>query len=143
MIEAEDKAALSRGMRGLSIRLARAANRTLNRKGPFWGDRWHGHALSTPRAVRHVLRYVLLNYQKHEPTSAPHITDGIDGRTSAPWLEIRDKRLRGIALGPSGWLGPHPPPWDDDRPTAPAQTWLLRLGWKKHGLLDPHEAIAS
>lgn len=28
---------------------------------------------------------------------------------------------------------------DEDRPVARARTWLLRVGWRRHGLLDPAE----
>src|SRR5262249_35563773 len=54
---------LSRGMRGLTIRLARAVNRALGRRGAVWGDRYHVRALATPRAVRHALVYVLMNFK--------------------------------------------------------------------------------
>src|SRR5262249_25651693 len=40
IIEAEDGTRLSRGMRGLTIRLARAVNRALGRRGAVWGDRY-------------------------------------------------------------------------------------------------------
>src|SRR5213594_1017676 len=61
IIEAEDGARLSRGMRGLAIRLARAVNHAIGRRGAVWGDRYHARALATPRAVRHALVYVLMN----------------------------------------------------------------------------------
>jgi REP element-mobilizing transposase RayT len=59
--EAADRRTLSGGVRGLAIRLARAVNRTLGRRGQVWGSRYHARALTTPRAVRHVLIYVLNN----------------------------------------------------------------------------------
>ena len=52
IVEAENKRALSSGVRGLSIRVARRINSLLGRSGAFWADRWHGHALKTPREVR-------------------------------------------------------------------------------------------
>ncbi len=39
LVEARDRAALSSGMRGLAIRLARTINRTLARRGSVWADR--------------------------------------------------------------------------------------------------------
>ena len=39
IIEADDGARLSAGMRGLAIRLARAVNRALGRRGAVWDDR--------------------------------------------------------------------------------------------------------
>lgn len=61
IVEADDRKAFSGGVRGLTIRLARAINRALRRRGRVWGDRFHARALSTPRAVRHALVYVLMN----------------------------------------------------------------------------------
>jgi len=63
--EASDRRALSRGIQGLSIRVARAVNRQLARKGRLFSDRYHARALKTPREVRFALRYVLLNARKH------------------------------------------------------------------------------
>ncbi|MEO8177864.1 MAG: transposase [Deltaproteobacteria bacterium] len=63
--EANERRALSRGVQGLSIRLALAINRHLERKGRLFVDRYHARALKTPREVRFALRYVLLNARKH------------------------------------------------------------------------------
>jgi len=59
LIEAEDTRARGRGMQGLGIRLAKAINRRLGRRGRVWNDRYHGRPLRTPREVRHGLAYVL------------------------------------------------------------------------------------
>src|SRR5262245_47412565 len=61
IVEAREKASLSRGMTGLSVRLARALNRALDRRGTVWGERFHSRALRTPREVRNGLIYVLMN----------------------------------------------------------------------------------
>jgi len=65
LVEAHDKGALSRGMAGLSIRVARSVNRALGRLGRVFGDRYHARPLKTPREVRHCLVYVLMNFKKH------------------------------------------------------------------------------
>src|SRR5205823_1297855 len=57
--EADTGRALSSGVRGLVIRIARAVNGALGRRGPVWGDRYHARALTTPRAVRNALVYVV------------------------------------------------------------------------------------
>jgi len=67
MVEAEDRSALSRGLQGLGIRLAKAVNRVLGRRGKVWADRFHARALTTPREVRNGLVYVLQNWRKHLP----------------------------------------------------------------------------
>src|SRR5258706_5887881 len=38
LVEADDKTSLSRGLRGMTIRLARAINRILGRAGGVWAD---------------------------------------------------------------------------------------------------------
>src|SRR5439155_7749965 len=59
LVEADGADALSRGIRGLTVRVARAVNRALGRHGNVWGDRYHARALTSPRAVRYALIYVL------------------------------------------------------------------------------------
>ena len=57
LVEAADKSSLSRGLMGLSIRVARAVNRTLKRTGRVWDDRFHARALTSPLEVaRHRVR---------------------------------------------------------------------------------------
>src|SRR5262245_59482050 len=65
IVEADDSRALRRGLRGLAIRAAPVVNRALERRGPVWKDRYHARELTTPRAVRHALVYVLMNIRKH------------------------------------------------------------------------------
>ena len=52
VVEADDKTSLARGMTGLSVRLARAYNRVVERRGRLWSERYHSRALKTPREVR-------------------------------------------------------------------------------------------
>jgi hypothetical protein len=65
LAEAQSREALSRGVQGLAIRLARAINRVLHRAGEVWADRYHARALRTPREVRNALVYVPNNWRKH------------------------------------------------------------------------------
>ena len=55
--EAQHGRALALGMQGLSVRLARAVNRALGRRGRLLADRYHTRALKTPRAVHFAVRY--------------------------------------------------------------------------------------
>ena len=55
LVEADDRTRLSRGLQGLKIRIARAVNGTLHRRGTFWAERYHARALATPREVRNAL----------------------------------------------------------------------------------------
>jgi len=128
VVEAEDRVALSRGMQGLMIRMARALNRHWKRKGTVFGDRYHGRALKTPKEVRHALRYVFGNAHKHfEQGKGPKVEEPIDLFSSAPWFDgfVESVTIRNLDRYA--------------RPTADPSTWLLRAGWKRHGLLSVHE----
>ncbi|MCU0867701.1 MAG: hypothetical protein MUC36_28285, partial [Planctomycetes bacterium] len=56
--EAAGRQALSRGLQGLLIRIARALNKLWSRRGSVFADRYHDHILKSPREVRNALRYV-------------------------------------------------------------------------------------
>ena len=63
IVEADDPAALTRGMRSLSVRIAMRVNRRVLRRtrGRVWGDRYHRRDLAGPRAVRNALVYLFAN----------------------------------------------------------------------------------
>jgi putative transposase len=65
IVEAEGKAALSRGMQGLLIRIAKAVNRVNRRRGRVFVDRYHAEILRSPRQVANTRRYVLENHRHH------------------------------------------------------------------------------
>src|SRR5262249_11478669 len=125
MVEAHDRYALSRGARGLAIRLARQVNRAVRRNGGLWGDRWHGRALTTPREVRNALVYVLANAKKH----AAGLGGPVDVCSSAPWFTAwRDATdLEALRRGL-------------DPPVCAPRTWLAATGWRRHGLVSVREA---
>jgi len=123
IVEADDGRTLARGIRGLAIRVARAVNRALGRRGALWGDRYHARALRSPREVRHALVYVLMNRRKHGGEER-----GLDPCSSALYFD--------------GWRQPaETPPLA--APVARARTWLAAVGWRRHGLLDVDERPRS
>jgi REP element-mobilizing transposase RayT len=126
LAEAAHGRALSGGVRGLAIRIARAVNRTLGRRGRVWGDRYHARALTTPRAVRHALIYVLMNFKKH---LRPRTGTELDPCSSAAWF--------------SGWRTPRAAAGLGPPPVTPARTWLARIGWRRHGLIAVTEQPKS
>jgi hypothetical protein len=79
-----------------------------------FADRYHARVLRTPREVRHALAYVLLNGRRHGVTSV-----GIDPCSSGAWFD--------------GWVGLSVPAPDASAAVAAARTWLLRVGWRRHG----------
>jgi putative transposase len=76
LVEADGAESLSRGMQGLTIRIARAVNRVGSRRGKVFADRYHAHVMSSRREVGNAVRYVLENFRHHlRPDVAP---EGID-----------------------------------------------------------------
>ena len=122
--EAIDWRALSRGVKGLEVRVARALNKLWKRCGRVFADRYHVRILRAPLQVRNALVYVLNNAKKHRAT-----TQRFDEYSSAPWF--------------TGWRGAAPACPSSDPPVASARTWLLRVGWLQHGRISPDEVPAS
>lgn len=61
IVEAGSKTTLMKSLRGLGIWLARRVNERLERRGRVIAERYHARALTTPRAVRNAIVYVLKN----------------------------------------------------------------------------------
>jgi len=136
IVEAETQTALGRGMMSIGSRLARAVNRCFSRHGRVLSDRYHVRPLATPREVRRAIAYVLLNLRKHLAERCPprsRIPVGPDPASSGRWFD-------GWRAPPnlSGCLGPQNP-GESDRSVARPRSWLLRVGWRRHGLLRPDE----
>jgi REP element-mobilizing transposase RayT len=66
LVEAQDRRALARGMKGLLVRSARALNRLWQRTGRVFPDRYYDRILKSPREVRIAKRYVLRSGHKLE-----------------------------------------------------------------------------
>jgi hypothetical protein len=119
IVEADHGRALSRGLQGLAIRLAKAVNRLLRRHGTVWAGRYHARALRTPREVRNGLVYVLLNGRKH---GAHH--RGVDPCSSGAWFSGWRETIRAVA---------------GCAPVVRARTWLLGVGWRRWGPISVRE----
>jgi putative transposase len=114
LVEAMDSRVLALGIRALSVRIARAINRSTRRSGPVWGDRYHARALRTPREVRTGIIYVLQNWRKHMVGAF-----GIDDRSSGPWFD--------------GWATTNDRPMATRPPVSKPRTWLAASGWMRAG----------
>ncbi len=114
-------------MKSVAARLARAVNRVFGRTGRVLFGRYHLQILRSPRQVRNALAYVLLNARKHwrqRNGVAPPVR--LDAASSGAWFD--------------GWK--RSPPATEGRSlqeVARGHTWLLREGWRRHGLVDPAE----
>jgi hypothetical protein len=118
IVEADGPAALARGIRALSIRLARRLNDMMGRRGPVFEDRYFAHVLRTPAEVRSALRYVRGNYAGHARNWGEKVPPGWkDPYTSAV---VRSPRTGQQTLWP-------------ETITAEARTWLLRRGRERCG----------
>jgi REP element-mobilizing transposase RayT len=102
IVEADDDEALSRGMQGLCIRVAKALNGMMGRSGPVFADHYHSRLLRTPTELVRAIAYVLDNHRRHFGEG------GVD-RFSSAALDVEG---RGALLS---------------RPVG----WLLRSGWRR------------
>lgn len=114
--EAKDASALSRGMQGLQIRIAKRLNMFWGRRGKLFCDRFQAHVLRTPREVKHALCYVLHNAKKHGVRLGAALDPFASGRWFDGWRESVEDLIA--------------------TPLARAHTWLLGRGWRRHRLLS-------
>lgn len=158
VVEAADKRALSNGLHGLAIRVARYVNDLLGRRGPLWADRWHGRALKTPREVRNALAYVLTNFRKHglqragqSPKRGSALAAGIDPYSSGEWFDGWRQWKPSSGMPPPfaearRWRSRSATSMHDEataRVTAEPETWLAGSGWRRHGLIRVDEAPSA
>jgi REP element-mobilizing transposase RayT len=127
IVEAAGAWDLACGLKSLAARLARAANRVFRRVGRVLADRCHVHVLRSPREVRNAIAYVLLNARRHlaKRGAALPRTVRIDPASSGRWF--------------AGWRRGSAPAADAPAVASP-RTWLLSVGWRRLGLIDPVEA---
>src|SRR5262245_38577399 len=132
LIEAQNNRSIACGMKSVGARIGKLANRLFARSGKVLDGRYHLRRLNTPLEVHRALRYVLLNHrhhaaQRHRPKySTHHARPAPDPASSGRWFD--------------GWrIATAPPNMTDLREVAVARTWLLRLGWRRYGLIDPTE----
>ena len=124
IVEASDADALGRGMMAIGARIARAVNRTFGRRGHVLAERFHVRIVRTPREVRNALAYVLLNARRHARRFSAGLR--IDPASSGRWF---DGWRRASAVSRCGAA----------MPVVQPRTWLLSVGWRRHGLIAPEE----
>jgi len=104
LVEAEDAIALTRGMKGLAVRMARGLNKAHGMIGQVFPDRFHSRALKSPREVAYAIRHVLGNHMKHglsrwdgstDPCSSAAFMPGPSGLTVRPKLFLIHMTLEG------------------------------------------------
>ena len=115
LCEAEDRRALSRGMQGLAIRMAKRINRTMARRGSVFADRYRARDLTTPTDTSQALRQVLLH-----PLRLGLRPYGPDPYSSGPsfdgWQHVVRDMHAFASFDPSTVVRP--------------RSWLLVIGWR-------------
>ncbi len=124
VVEADDHEMLGRAMRSVAARVANAVQRVFALAGRILAGRYHVRWLRTPTEVRNALRYVLLNVRKHcaQATGMPPPVR-LDEASSGRWFD--------------GWRGGPRGSREGVCEIAPPRTWLLRVGWRRLGPIDP------
>ncbi len=111
--------------------MAKRLNRLWERTGSVFADRYHDRILRTPREVKNALVYVLQNGVKHGVRFLRNIHSAA-GRTRP--IRIADPYTSAAHF--DGWRTPPTFSQRFETILTPApHTWLLRTGWRRHGLL--------
>jgi REP element-mobilizing transposase RayT len=98
LAEADSAEALSRGMQGLGVSIAKRINRCARRRGPVFEERYFVRQLRTPREVANALDYILHNEERHlerQGLQAPGRPDPCSSAASAN---------HGLVAEPKTWL---------------------------------------
>ncbi len=135
IVEANDKAALARGMQSFQISVTRRINalieqRGTRRRGRVFSDRYHLVVIRSPTQMRNVLSYVLGNWRKH----------GADRGTPRAWLI--DPFATGFAF--DGWKEAGKTLWPATEATSrlvvkAARSWVLTKGWRLGGEVSVYD----
>ncbi len=136
LVEADHERALSNGMQRFQISAAKHMNaaisvrRTERRRGSVFPDRFHQEIIETPRQARHALSYVLNNWRKHREDGAAvarawNVDPFSTGISFDGWKQREDADV---------WWKPRE--GYDPLVVYLPRTWLLRVGWRKHGAIS-------
>jgi REP element-mobilizing transposase RayT len=154
LVEAESRAALSVGMQAFEISAAKHLNSACSRAGGWWerkraarlghalpkrrkgrvfSDRYHERFIKNPKQARHALAYVLNNWRRHREDRAERARDWLIDPFATGWAFDGWKER---ADTPFAWkLRETYQPI----PVRMPKTWLLRTGWRMHGLIGVRE----
>lgn len=141
IVEVQDRTALAKGMQAFGISAAKHVNALIGehtgkrRRGSVFTDRYHAVILTTPRQVRNTITYVLNNWHHHGESAAslrkPWKVDPYSTAITFDGWKEREYTLFRIPQGYDGmftWL---------------PRTWLLKVGWRRWGLISIHEVPGS
>ena len=137
VVEADSTSQLSRGMQGFCVRVARGLNSVAGRKGTVLRERYHVRVLETPAEVRNCRAYVINNFRRHAAQAGRRVDKGwVDPLSSWAWFDGWRDLPAGLArTAQRERAGP--------APVAEAEGWMLRVGWRKRGLVSVNEVPAQ
>ena len=156
IIEADNRMRLARGMQALQIAAARRLNRLMRRRGQVFTDRYFAEQILAPRQARNALAYVLNNWRRH----GEHLNrEGADrrfdpyatGRAFSGWTTgtatTPSQARHGSRASPTESVGnahcsastAHRTAAETHIEVRPARSWLLSIGWLRHGKIAPWE----
>ena len=95
IVEVDCDVSLTRGMQGLAIRIAKALNKLMAKRGRVFSDHYHAHLLHSPTEVVRALQYVFTNAQHHY---------GLEGRDEYTSSTLNPHERTLLLMLPLGWL---------------------------------------
>jgi REP element-mobilizing transposase RayT len=150
LCEADNQMALSRGMQSFQISAAKHINHALavksvrvgdrktgwykramakRRRGTVFPDRFHQEIIASPKQARRTLAYVLNNWRKHrEDRGDLQSTWNVDPFSTGVLFDGWKEREEAVVYW--RWRDTY-----DPMVVYLPKTWLLREGWRKHGLV--------
>ena len=87
LVEVDNAKALSSGMGGFQIALAKRIHAWLGTRGEVFSDRYFATSLRSPTQIRNTLSYILNNWRKHGEDRAERSIGALDPYSSAGMLE--------------------------------------------------------
>jgi REP-associated tyrosine transposase len=116
LVEVADNESLARGMQGLTIRIAKALNRVMRRRGRVFADHYHSRVVRTPTEAARALEYVLRNFAHHARGWGEAVSEGEPDPFSSAARS---------GAGPA---------------VCEPRTWLLSVGWRRGTVPIPARA---
>jgi REP element-mobilizing transposase RayT len=120
MGEAATAEALTLGIQGLKVRIAKGLNRVMGRRGKVFSERYHLRILKTPAEARAAMAYVANNTAKHAAEFGKHLPAGYRDPNTVGHFANR------VLL----------PPGTASMVVEPV-SWLLREGWRRRARTNP------
>jgi hypothetical protein len=140
LVEADGRMELARGIQVFGISAAKHINRVVSlqrgkrRRGKVFADRYHVDVITTPRQMRNTLAYVFNNWRKHRVASK-FVGWRVDPFSTASLFDgWRDGAHLDLERFPTEF---------SHLVVQEARTWLLRVGWRRHGLLDRRQVPSA